>query len=244
MSDATFPCPTCGVSLPARAKFCAECGTSVKAAAARTAAPAPAPGARPSAILPWFIAGVGVVAVAAMAIIMALRPAAGGGPSAAAAPFAGGGGPGDRATTDLSQMTPRQAADRLYDRVARASEAGDTAQVQFFGPMTIQAYQGVTPVDADVRLHIGMTQLALGNLDGAAAEADSLVRDSRTHLFGPYLKAHIAQARRNAAAEKAAWQTFLANFDAERAKNLPEYEQHATALTGAKATAQQVTGRR
>ena len=145
-------------------------------------------------------------------------------------------------TCALSIFTPRQAADRLYDRIARASEAGDTGQVRFFGPMALQAYAG-TPMDIDARLHIGMIDMAMGNLDAAAAQADSIVRSSRTHLFGSLLKAEVAERRGNAAAAKPAWQTFLSNYDAERAKNLPEYEQHATVLADAKTTAQRATGR-
>jgi hypothetical protein len=245
MSDATFPCPVCGVTLPARAKFCADCGSAVRGA--------PAPGKTPPAgaagaaagnpILPWFIAGVSVIAIQTLALILALRPAAGAAglgaePQASAgptAPFAPLGT--NRGTTDLSGMTPRQAADRLFDRVARASEAGDTAQVQFFAPMTVQAYAGI-PMDADVRLHLGMIEMAMGKLDAAAAQADSLVRESRTHLFGPMLKARVAEARRDPNAAKAAWRTFLANYDAERAKRLPEYDQHESALTEARTAAQ------
>jgi hypothetical protein len=228
MSDATQKCPSCGAVLPGRAKFCAECGTTMKA----VHAPGAHPGGPPAAatpILPWFIAGVCVLAVFAMVIIIAVRrpePAAGN-QSNVAAP----GRPSSMTgTTDISSMSPREAADRLFDRIARASEAGDTGQVNFFGPMTIQAYAQVSPLDADARLHIGMVHMAMGNAAGATAQADSIVRQSRTHLFGPLLKVRVAEAANNATALRQAYQTFLANWTAERAKNLPEYEQHATML--------------
>jgi hypothetical protein len=249
MSDATFPCPVCGASLPARARFCGECGTPVRGAAALKGAPV----ASPNPILPWFIAGVAVIAIQTLALILALRPPAG--PLAAnepdqraaaagapGAPFASGGG--TRATTDISGLTARQAADRLYDRIARASEANDSAQVQFFGPMALQAYANVAPLDIDARLHVGMIDIALGNLDAAAAQADSIVRTSRTHLFGPLLKARVAELRGNSGAARAAYQAFLANYDAERRKNLPEYEQHASVLADTRTAAQRtVRGR-
>jgi hypothetical protein len=248
MSDATFPCPVCGASLPARAKFCAECGSAVKAPAASSAARAAAPGAPAAAnqILPWFIAGVSVIAIQTLALILALRPPSGQvlGTENSARPAQGGAfSPNAPATTDISNLTPRQSADRLFDRVMRSAEANDSQQVQFFGPMTIQAYAAVTPLDIDAHLHIGMVDIVLGNVDGAAAEADTIVRASRTHLFGPLLKARVAQLKGNTAALQQAYRSFLANYEAERRKNLPEYEQHATILTELKTTAERARGR-
>lgn len=250
MSDATFPCPVCGASLPVRARFCGECGAPVRGAAALKGGPAGA-GANP--ILPWFIAGVAVIAIQTLALILALRPPAG--PRAAnepdqvaaaagapGAPFASGGA--TRATTDISGLTPRQAADRLYDRIARGSEANDSAQVRFFGPMALQAYANVAPLDIDARLHVGMIEIALGNLDAAAAQADSIARASRTHLFGPLLKARVAELRGNNGAARTAYQAFLTNYDAERRKNLPEYEQHASVLADTRTAAQRAVRRR
>jgi hypothetical protein len=246
MSDATFPCPVCGASLPARAKFCAECGSAVKAP---TAARAAAPGAPAASnqILPWFIAGVSVIAIQTLALILALRPPSGsaGGTEISAgtgAPLSGAPTTG-RPAPDISSLTPRQAADRLYERIARASEAGDSGQVQFFGPMALQAYAAAAPLDIDAHLHLGMIDVALGNLEGASAEADTIVRQSHTHLFGPLLKARVAQARNNAAQLQQAYRAFLANYDAERRKNLPEYEQHAGLLADLKTTAESARGR-
>jgi len=235
MSDATQKCPVCGAVLPGRAKFCAECGTTLKSAAA----PAPAAATvSTNQILPWFIAGVCVLAVFAMVIIIAVRrpePAAG---NQSNAPFAQGGAPGPTGTTDISNMTPREAADRLYDRIARASEAGDSGQVNFFAPMALQAYAAVSPLDIDARLHIGMIELAAGNPAGAMAQADTIQRESRTHLFGSLLKARVAEATNNTAAKRQAYQAFLANWTAERAKSLPEYGQHETVLNEMRTTAQ------
>jgi len=238
MSDATQKCPVCGASLPARAKFCSECGSVTRAAAPSAGA---ATAASSNQMLPWFIAFVSVLAVFAAVIILAVRrPGPAAGPATSAnAPFANGAPTDMRGTTDISQMTPREAADRLYDRIARASEAGDTAQVQFFAPMAIQAYQQVSPLDADARFHIGLIDLAAGNPAGASAQADSIERESRTHLFGPLLKARVAEAAGNTAALQQAYRQFLANYDSERAKNLEEYGQHNTLLTQTRTAAQQ-----
>jgi hypothetical protein len=234
--------------MPPAAKFCAECGGPL----ASTSTP-PARGrlsARGDAVLKWFVAGTVVLALHAIAIILAVRGAGGrGGEVAGAAPAglagsAGAATTGGRATTDLSAMTPREAADRLYDRIARAGEGGDTAQVAFFGPMALQAYANVTPLDADARLHIGLVHLALGEPAGARAQADTIARESRTHLFGPLLLARAAEARGDAAGARAAYRAYLDRYEAERAKRLTEYEQHGTMLEQARAAAERAAGGR
>src|SRR5436190_20474869 len=132
MTDATRKCPVCGAILPAKAKFCGECGTTLQPPTPnlREAQTAGQPGSK---VLPWFLAGCGVLAVHAAVIILAVRARAPiGAPVQASAEFqAAPGSPGTGAPPDISNMTPRQAADRLYERIMRASEANDTAQVQF-----------------------------------------------------------------------------------------------------------------
>jgi hypothetical protein len=222
-------CPSCGAKLSARAKFCAECGTTIGGAAR-----SPAAAASNADRLPWIVAGIAVVALVVTVVFMVNKRSPGAS-AGANAPFAGGNP--NQATTDLSQMTPREAADKLFDRIMRSSEANDTGDVQRFGPMTLQAYANLGTLDADARLHVGLVQIALANPAGAAAQADSIQRTSRTHLFGWLLKARAAEAQGNAAAARQAFRGFLDNYTAERAKNLPEYEQHATVLTETRDTA-------
>ena len=223
-------CAKCGATLSARAKFCPECGEPTPAAKGGRAA-APAGGPAPNQRMAWIVAGVALVALIITVIVVVARRA----PSAAPVPgpsadgSAGGGG--QPATTDITQMSPAEQASRLFDRVMRAQEAGDTAQVNFFAPMAIQAYgmPGVT-IDADARLHLGLLRIATGDPAGAVAEADTILKASRTHLYGLLLKARAAEAQGNSGAERAALQAFAANYDAERAKNLPEYAEHAQLL--------------
>jgi len=236
-------CPSCGAKLSARAKFCPECGTVVAAgpALARSGAvPLPAGRGGTGEKMPWIVAGIAVLALVATIVVVVGRKA-----PATASASADGAVPFDptRGTTDLSQMTPREQADRLYDRVARASESGDSQQVQFFGPMALQAYTmlGGTP-DADARLHIGLIQLALNDPAGAAAQADTILRGSRTHLYGFLLKARAGDVQGNAPAARQAYQSFVSNYDAERAKNLPEYGQHAAMLDQTRTEAQRILG--
>jgi hypothetical protein len=235
MSDATQKCPVCGAILPAGARFGGECGTSLRAGA-------PAPRHSNNPVLPWFLAGCGVLAVHAAVIIVAVKGRSVAAPvpvESSAAPFTGATG-GSGGAPDISNMTPREAADRLYNRIARASESGDTAQVNFFAPMAINAYSNVTPLDADARLHVGLIQIGIGNTPAALAQADTLTRQNVLHLFGPLLKARAAEAANDRATMREAYRAFLANYDAEMRKNLPEYEQHRSELTAAHTTAQAV----
>jgi hypothetical protein len=211
-------CGKCGAKLSARAKFCPECGTPAGGGAA--ARPLVAPNQRAA----WIVAGVCVVALIVTIVVVVARRAPTAAGEAAAPAGAGAGAP---ATTDLSQMTPAEQATRLFDRVMRAQESGDTAQVTFFAPMAVQAYQMLgADLDPDARLHVGLLQLAAKNPAGARAQADTLLRGSHTHLYGLLLKARAAEAMGDAATARSALQAFVANYDAERAKNLPEYAEH------------------
>ncbi len=136
-------------------------------------------------------------------------------------------------------MTPREAADRLYNRIMTANEAGDTAQVNFFAPMALQAYANLGgELDADARLHLGLVQLAIGATVPAAAEGDTILQKVPNHLFGWLLKARAAEAQGNAAQAKRAYQAFMKNYDAELAKKRPEYQEHAQMLQDTRSRAQ------
>ncbi len=228
-------CPNCGAKMAPKAKFCPECGTpsgtGASGAARAPRGPAGPGGAQPLPArgvadkFPWIIAGLAVVALVATVIVVATKkPSQPTGTENSAVPA------NDRATTDISSMSPREAADRLYERVARAAAAGDSGQVTFFGPMTLQAYGNVTPLDADARLHMGLVDLYLGNPAGASAEADTIAKTNASHLFVSTLRAEAAAQRNDAAGARRAYQQFLRNYDSEIAKNLPEYQEHKALL--------------
>src|SRR5688572_11944252 len=94
---------------------------------------------------------VGAASLTGMVLILALPmlqqgEPGGGEPVSAPSPgTAGTTGPGGGAPPDLSQMTPAQAALQLFNRVMRASEGGNTAEVQRFLPMAIQAHEMARP---------------------------------------------------------------------------------------------------
>jgi hypothetical protein len=190
---------------------------------------------------------VAVVALAAVAIYPGMRgePEVPTGSSSAAvaqaAPFAQGGGAaaGDPRAIDVSSMDPREAADRLFNRVMQAWSSGDTAQAQGFVPMAIQAYGRVDNLDIDGHYHLSLLQLLVAHDARASrAEADTILAASPTHLFGLYAAAQSEQVLGNRAQAVAFYKRFLQSYDAEVKRALPEYKEHEQALSGMKAQAE------
>jgi hypothetical protein len=226
-------CRECGNPLPAGARFCNMCGAS--------AAAVPAAAVARVSTLPWLVA---VAALAGLVIVLLVTRLGGrgepqpGGVSAGQPPFAaaapGGEAPGaaaeDPRGVDLSSMSPREAADRLFNRVMTAASTGDTAQAQRFVPMAIMAYQRVEALDTDGRYHLAALHLVARDYPAARAEADTILAASPTHLFGLFSAGEAEAGRGNAAAAKEFYQRFLRAYDAEVAKRLPEYEEHAQGL--------------
>ena len=226
-------CHHCGAALPPGARFCNECGTAVGAAggaagvAPRLASAKAASSA--STYAPWVLATV--------LLFSAIGYFAGKGlsdnsttaadASGAMAPFASGGGGGGPAT-DISNMTPRERAGRLYDRIMRYVEEGKKDSAQFFAPMALASFEMLgASLDVDARYDYGRVASETGNLDIAAAQADTILKQVPTHLLGLALAARTATQRGDAAAAARSWKAFLAAKEAELAKNLPEYQAHA-----------------
>jgi hypothetical protein len=234
-------CAECGNPLPRGARFCNMCGAAAGATAAAPAATKPSP-------LPWIVAGVAVLALAAVLLVPRLSrdeaaaPAVpgstGGGPFAAAPQGAPGGG--DPRAVDLSQMTPREAADRLFNRVMTAASTGDSAQAKQFQPMAVMAYQRVEGLDADGRYHLAALHLIGGDFAAARAEADSILAANPTHLFGLFTAGEAEARRGNQAAARDFYQRFLQAYDAEMAKSLAEYREHAQGLPAMREQARQI----
>ena len=127
-------------------------------------------------------------------------------------------------------MSPAERATRLFNRVMRLHEQGATDSVAFFLPMALQSYAMLPIQDADTRYHVGLLELAGGNVAGARAQADSIHQMAPTHLFAFMLRARIAEARHDASALRQAQADFRRHVQSERARNRPEYEDHAAQI--------------
>jgi hypothetical protein len=234
-------CASCATILTPGAKFCHRCGTAAGAAAFRRADAT-------STTLPWAIAGIALIALVALLAGQRFRstppadalqaqaqaqgaqlgdPDGGGAPDASA--------PGARAP-DISSMTPRERADRLFDRIMRLDTEGKKDSVQFFAPMAIAAYQMIPDPDADARYDMGRIALVTGAAPAAKIEADSILAKQPTHLLGLVLAMQAARASGDSVGAK----TYLARLHTaqkpELAKNLPEYDRHKADIRDALAS--------
>jgi hypothetical protein len=235
MSTPRF-CEQCGSALSASANFCPNCGVAVAGGlpaagvAARSAAGGrPAGSGRDSGLvrsLPWLLPSVAVVAVLAFAIRSG-RPEA---------PAMGAGFTGT--ATDISQMSPDERVDRLFNRVMTAASAGKMDSVAFFAPMAVSSFQALEPLTPHRRYDLGLIYLVSGEPALAVAQADSILAVEARHLLGLALAMRGARATGDEAARQRHAARFLDALAAERARALPEYLDHATDITEATAEAE------
>lgn len=239
-------CATCGATVTGR--FCSACGTPMGASACRGCGGPLAPGARfcpacgqgigstsgPAASAgadrtPWIIAGAMLVALLAVLLVTMSRSA----PTAvsAAEPGAAAMAEGDGgAPPDISNMSPRERFDRLYNRVMRAAQAGDEATVTRFTPMALMAYAQLDSLDADARYHAALLQVHTGDVAGPTALADTILARTPGHLFGYMIKGTVARWQKDQKTLARAYAGFLEHYDAELKVGRPEYSDHKTSL--------------
>lgn len=176
---------------------------------------------QPATRSPLLLWGLGLVVLTVLVILMAQRasgpaPTAGGVNTPSTMPTAG----------DISSMSPRERAGRLFDRIMRLSSEGKTDSVQFFAPMALAAFESLGELDSDLRFDLGRIAEVSGNLELAAAQADSILMAAPDHLLGLVLAARIAKSRGDEARYRALTQRLLAVQERELARGLPEYTMH------------------
>jgi tetratricopeptide (TPR) repeat protein len=158
-------------------------------------------------------------------------------PAPAARPAAGGGTP-----PDLTSMTPREAADRLYDRIMRAASAGDSAEALAFLPMALDAYNLVVPLDADGHYHMSLLHALGGDYPMAREVAERALADAPRHLLLLGAAARAASELGDDDGADAYSARFLEAWDSERARGLEEYSMHAIPLAEMRQSAETRTG--
>jgi double zinc ribbon protein len=218
-------CRHCGAELSPRARYCHRCGEPV------VAAPAARPGGADRQA--WLVA-TALCALLVGAIVWRVvreqpTPEV---PQMANAGAAGAGGaeaPSGPAP-DISQMTPRERFDRLFNRIMEAAQRGDSAQVLRFTPMALGAYSQLDSVDADARYHAAVLRLQTGDLAGARALADTILRNSPGHLLGYLVLGSAADLAGDRAAAARARRDFAQHYAAESAAGRPEYRDHAPVI--------------
>jgi len=211
-------CASCAAPLTPGAKFCHRCGSPA-------GANAPSESRTSSSALPWSVAGIALLALIAL---VASQRFSGSGADAGATAEGGAPPAGERTgqAPDISNLSPAEAAVRLYNRVMGQHERGRADSVQLFAPMAITAYQQLGPLDLDQRYDMGRIAAISGDEALARAEADTILAKHPNHLLGLILAANAAHLRKDSAGERAYRDKFIAAVPAERAKQLPEYITH------------------
>lgn len=190
--------------------------------------------------MPWAVAAIALVTLLALVAGSAFSRRDGP-PDPGAPPQAGGTfepmqAP-VRASTDISQLSNEERADRLFNRVMLLSGEGKADSVRFFAPMAISAYQMIGALNADQRYDLGRIAEVSGALPLARAQADSILREQPSHLLGLVLAARVAALERDAAELRRIESRLLAAERSELARGLPEYQRHEADIMSALAQA-------
>ncbi len=232
-------CASCAADIAAGAKFCHKCGAPTGAGAAVGVAP-PRP---TTAILPWAVTAVAFVALIALLAGRGFNRQRSGTPDAPQNALPQAGLEFDpaqtpvRASTDITQLSAEERANRLFNRVMQLSTEGKTDSVRFFAPMAISAYQMIGQLNADQRYDMGRIAEVSGALPLARAQADSILREQPSHLLGLVLAARVAMLERDGPALRQAESRLLSVERAELARALPEYQRHEADIMSALAQA-------
>ena len=145
------------------------------------------------------------------------------------------------AGVDLSSMTPREAADRLFNRVMTAVAADDSAEVVSFLPMAIRAFELAEPSDADGKFHLVLLRLTGEFNAEALAGAEEILSEHPNHLLGLAMAGDAALALGDSAAARLYYRRWLEGYETETEKDLLEYRDHAPMFPAMQATADALT---
>lgn len=219
----TPKCPSCGHESQAGARFCNQCGGSLASGAGQVAAPATGgSGDGATASMGWWIAGV---LLAGLILVVAWPIYGPGSQTRPPAPAQSSGGLG-ASGVDLSSMTPREAADRLFDRVMTAVSTGNQVEILGFLPMAIASYEQAAPLDADGVHHLATLLREAQRHEEARAVAAQALEDAPDHLLLLASAGDAAAALDDDEAARSYYQHLLDVWEAEMAENRPEYLAH------------------
>jgi hypothetical protein len=237
-------CPVCGAK-SAGGNFCPVCGTPLAQRTCAACSASLSPGARfchrcghPAAGVirrqaerrAWAVAGglaTLLVAVILWFMVRGAKPAAA--PDMANVGSASG-NLGSGPAPDISNMTPQERFTRLYERVTRAAQSGDSAEVAAFVPMALGAYGQLPGISNDDRFHAAMLYFMIGEFPGALALADTIEQNVPRHLFAPLIRGTVAEAQSDKAALARSYAAFRQNYAVEQQAGRQEYRDHRELL--------------
>ena len=107
-----------------------------------------------------------------------------------------------------------------------AHERGDIAGAASFGQGALDGYAALGGLDNDLRLHVGLIYIAMGNLDGTLVQADSLELAIPGHLYASILRQRVHETRGDSSGVDLAYSRFLEYYQREIDAGRPEYNEH------------------
>ena len=180
----------------------------------------------------WWVAGAMMFLLLVILALPILRP------EEPARPVGVGGGAPAAATTDISNMSPGEAASRLYNRVMQAAAGNETAQVQMFLPRAIDAHEMAKPLNSDEAFHLSSLQrMALRNEDALASAQEALVLEPN-HLLLLYTAGEAARASGQMELAAGFANKMLEVWDEETALAREEYGMHQGMMEDVRAFAE------
>lgn len=197
--------------------------------------------------LPWAFAAIALVALVAVFAAQRIGTSAGSrldAPLNALPQASLGEVPAGVRAPDISQMSERERAGRLFDRVMMLSEerardsldfaaAGKEDSLQFFAQMAIQAHLAIQPRDADVRYDLGRIAEVAGAPQLARVQADSILTSQPRHLLGLILASSSARRMGDTSAAAEFDRRLMAAAPTEETRALPEYQAHRNDIIAA-----------
>jgi tetratricopeptide (TPR) repeat protein len=166
-------------------------------------------------------------------------------PDQVQAPAGAGGAPAAAAAggaLDIANMSPREAADRLFNRVMTAVSQGNIDEAQQFLPMAIQSYDMARPLDQDGLFHLSLLHQQLPDFPAALRVAQEALAENPDHLLNLSAAGQAAIGTGDTAAAVEFFQHFLDVYEVESQKPLPEYQAHGNMLPEMKAEAERNVG--
>ena len=236
-------CAQCGAASGGADRFCTQCGAalpldddgstnahrrgSLGGALSRAAGPTATTGWSSTALRA--VAGTALAAAAILVLVLVLRPSGGDdGSTGAASPSAPApaGQPvplGPTSAVDLSSMSPREAARRLFNRVMTAVEGGNQAEAAQFLPMAVAAYDRVGTLTLDDRFHVSLLHAAGQDGAQALAAAEACLAIRPTHLLCLSAAAEAALLLGDQTRAASHYRTLVESYNAELQTGLPDY---------------------
>ena len=230
-AGATAICMSCGESNKASARFCQGCGRSLISGG-------------------WFnaqsmtVIGASLVTLLALGLLFAsvINMGANESDNLAVTSSARTSSTSAGQPPDLSTMTPREAAYRLFNRVMMADEQGNADEVAQFAPMALAAYERIDNLDLEATYHIGLISAASGDAEKAWEVVERLRAVVPEHLLASLLEHRLALDGNDQAKAEQAIERFKEAYEEEIKVDRPEYRGHQRQIDQFRQTLGAATG--